>query len=154
MGLGARRLGGLGKIEIDAVRAQGFNVPFAAAVTISSATIGPIFPPSIPLIIYGSVTGASVLQLLLGGIVQGLLCTAMLDVDRGFARQAAQLARAARWPTARELWTTIFWPASAGDRRAGDPDRGHAHQVLHAQPRSAAVTVAYAVLMSSLFYRD
>ena len=71
-------IGGLGRIEIDAMREKGFNVPFACAVTCSSAIIGPIFPPSIPLIIYGTVTGASVLQLLLGGILPGLLCTVML----------------------------------------------------------------------------
>ena len=53
-------IGGLGRIEIDEMRKKGFKVPFAAAVTGSSAIIGPIFPPSIPLIIYGTVTGASV----------------------------------------------------------------------------------------------
>ncbi|MBA3480005.1 MAG: TRAP transporter large permease subunit, partial [Lautropia sp.] len=50
-------IGGLGRIEIDAMRSKGFTGGFAAAVTSSSAIIGPIFPPSIPLIIYGTVTG-------------------------------------------------------------------------------------------------
>ncbi|MDH4181922.1 MAG: TRAP transporter large permease subunit, partial [Betaproteobacteria bacterium] len=42
-------IGGIGRIEIDAMRKKGFSVPFAAAVTSSSAVVGPIFPPSIPL---------------------------------------------------------------------------------------------------------
>src|SRR5688572_3188321 len=58
-------IGGLGRIEIDAMRNKGFKPAFAAAITSSSALVGPIFPPSIPLIIYGTVTGVSVLQLLL-----------------------------------------------------------------------------------------
>jgi len=104
-------IGGIGRIEIDAMRAKGFNVPFAAAVTSSSAIIGPIFPPSIPLIIYGTVTGASVLQLLLGGIVPGLLCTAMLMLMAGWLAKRRNFPRAERWPTARELWRD-FWPAA------------------------------------------
>src|SRR6187431_2630759 len=71
-------IGGLGRIEIDAMRSRGFSAGFASAVTCSSAIVGPIFPPSIPLIIYGTVTGVSVIQLLLGGILPGLLCVAML----------------------------------------------------------------------------
>src|SRR5213075_3563707 len=59
-------IGGLGRIEIDAMRQKGFTAPFAAAVTSSSAIVGPIFPPSIPLIIYGTVTGVSVIQLQIG----------------------------------------------------------------------------------------
>ena len=65
-------IGGIGRIEIDAMRSKGFKPAFASAVTCSSAIVGPIFPPSIPLIIYGTVTGASVIQLLLGGILPGL----------------------------------------------------------------------------------
>ncbi|MFZ4530667.1 MAG: TRAP transporter large permease subunit, partial [Alsobacter sp.] len=71
-------IGGIGRIEIDAMKQKGYNTAFAAAVTSSSAIVGPIFPPSIPLIIYGTITGVSVLQLLLGGILPGLLCVAGL----------------------------------------------------------------------------
>jgi tripartite ATP-independent transporter DctM subunit len=71
-------IGGIGRIEIDAMKEKGFNPAFASAVTSASAIVGPIFPPSIPLILYGTVTGSSVIQLLLGGILPGLLCTAML----------------------------------------------------------------------------
>src|SRR5260221_13949000 len=77
-------IGGLGRIDIDEMRKKGYSVPFAAAVTGSSAIFGPIFPPSIPLIIYGTVTGASVIQLLLGGILPGILCVIMLMLMTGW----------------------------------------------------------------------
>src|SRR6187397_3425909 len=103
-------IGGLGRIEIDAMRSKGFKPGFAAAVTSASAIVGPIFPPSIPLIIYGTVTGVSVIQLLLGGIVPGLLCVAMLMLMTWFLAVRRKYPRAARWPTLRELWRD-FWPA-------------------------------------------
>jgi len=103
-------IGGLGRIEIDAMREKGFNVPFACAVTCSSAIIGPIFPPSIPLIIYGTVTGASVLQLLLGGILPGLICTVMLMLMAAWLAKRRNYPRASRWPTMKEFGSDM-WPA-------------------------------------------
>src|SRR5688572_6618438 len=103
-------IGGIGRIEIDAMRNKGFKVPFAAAVTSSSAIVGPIFPPSIPLIIYGTVTGVSVLQLLLGGILPALVCVAMLKAMTGWLAVRRGYPRTARCPTRRELWRD-FKPA-------------------------------------------
>ena len=85
-------IGGIGRIEIDAMRRKGFTAPFAAAVTSSSAIVGPIFPPSIPLIIYGTVTGVSVIQLLLGGILPGPALRGDADADDRLARRPAQLS--------------------------------------------------------------
>src|SRR4029077_11818929 len=103
-------IGGLGRIEIDAMKSKGFSSSFAAAVTSSSAIVGPIFPPSIPLIIYGTVTGVSVIQLLLGGILPGLLCVLMLMLMTGWLAVRRNYPRAARWPTVGELWRD-FLPA-------------------------------------------
>ncbi|HYN13763.1 MAG TPA: TRAP transporter large permease [Burkholderiales bacterium] len=145
-------IGGLGRIEIDAMRSKGFNVPFAAAVTSSSAIIGPIFPPSIPLIIYGTVTGASVIQLLLGGILPGLLCTFMLMAMTAWLAARRGYPRAARWPTRQELWRDLkpAFPAIAA------PVILIAGMLLgfFTPTEIASVTVLYAVLISSLFYRE
>src|SRR6185312_11799460 len=103
-------IGGLGRIEIDAMRQKGFSAPFASAVTSSSAIVGPIFPPSIPLIIYGTVTGVSVIQLLLGGILPGLLRVAMLMLMTWWLAKRRNCPRAARWPRPNELWRD-FRPA-------------------------------------------
>ncbi|HEX2333985.1 MAG TPA: TRAP transporter large permease [Burkholderiales bacterium] len=145
-------IGGIGRIEIDAMRAKGFNVPFAAAVTSSSAIIGPIFPPSIPLIIYGTVTGASVLQLLLGGILPGLLCTAMLMLMAGWLAKRRGFPRAERWPTWHEL-SRDFWPAAPAIAAPVILIAGMLAGFF-TPTEIAAVTVLYAALISSLFYRE
>lgn len=64
---------GLGAVEMDAMTEKGYERDFSAAVTAASSTIGPIIPPSIPFVIYGSVTAVSIGQLLLGGAIPGLL---------------------------------------------------------------------------------
>lgn len=65
--------GGLGQIEVDAMVKQGFDPEFSAAVTAASATIGPIIPPSIPMVVYGMMTEVSVGTLFIGGVAPGLL---------------------------------------------------------------------------------
>jgi len=145
-------IGGIGRIEIDAMRAKGFKGGFAAAVTSASAIIGPIFPPSIPLIIYGTVTGVSVLQLLLGGIIPGLLCVVMLMLMTGVLAVRRNYPRAARWPTGAELWRDLKPAAPAlfapviliAGMLAG----------FFTPTEIAAVTVLYTVLVSWLFYRE
>ena len=57
-----------------------YSPGFAGAVVVASATIGPIIPPSIPLVIYGLVSGASVGALFLGGVLPGLLMAVVLMI--------------------------------------------------------------------------
>ncbi len=128
-------IGGLGRIEIDAMRSKGFSPGFAAAVTSSSAIVGPIFPPSIPLIIYGTVTGVSVIQLLLGGILPGLRLRGDADADDRLARAAAQL------PAHRALAdapgaVARFQACVPGDRRAGHPRSPACWPASSRRPRS------------------
>jgi tripartite ATP-independent transporter DctM subunit len=73
-------VGGLGRIQVKAMTARGFSRKFAGALTCASAVVGPIFPPSVPLIIYGSVTGVSIIQLLVAGIVPALICVVLLMI--------------------------------------------------------------------------
>lgn len=65
--------GGLGRIEIKAMKDDGYDLEFAAAVTAASSTIGPIIPPSISFVIYGLTAGASIGGLFLGGFIPGTL---------------------------------------------------------------------------------
>ena len=64
---------GLGLMEIKAMDDAKYDRPFSCAVTIASATIGPIIPPSIPMVIYAMLSDASVGKLFLGGVVPGLI---------------------------------------------------------------------------------
>lgn len=72
--------GGLGAIEMEAMTKNGYDEEFSGAVTAASSVIGPIFPPSIPLIIYGSVASVSVDKLFMGGVMPGLLMGVLLMV--------------------------------------------------------------------------
>lgn len=73
-------IGALGKIQVDEMTRQGYRKDFAAGLTVAAATIGPIFPPSIPIIIYASVANVSAVKLLIAGIVPALLLTAFLMI--------------------------------------------------------------------------
>jgi len=64
---------GLGLVEVRAMRDAGYKPGFAAAITAASSTIGPVVPPSIPFVIFGSIANVSVGALFLAGIIPGLL---------------------------------------------------------------------------------
>ena len=72
---------GLGQIEIKAMEDAGYDRDFSAAITAASSTLGPIVPPSMPLVVYGMVSGVSVGALLVAGVLPGIviaLCMAAL----------------------------------------------------------------------------
>jgi tripartite ATP-independent transporter DctM subunit len=145
-------IGGIGRIEINAMKEKGYSKAFAAAVTSASAIVGPIFPPSIPLIIYGTVTGVSVLQLLLGGILPGLLCVVALMLMTAWLARRRNYPRAERWPTRGELWRDLMpaLPAlMAPVLLIGGMLLG-----FFTPTEIAAVTVLYTLAISSLFYRE
>jgi len=72
--------GGLGAIEIKAMRDAKYDAKFAVGITAASSTIGPIIPPSLPMVIYGVVAGASIGQLFVAGFLPGLLMAASLMI--------------------------------------------------------------------------
>ncbi|UCF90865.1 MAG: TRAP transporter large permease [Desulfobacterales bacterium] len=65
--------GGLGAIEIKAMNDQGYPKLFSSSVTIASSVIGPVIPPSIPMVLYGALAEVSVGRLFMGGIIPGAL---------------------------------------------------------------------------------
>ncbi|MBQ8217531.1 MAG: TRAP transporter large permease [Oscillospiraceae bacterium] len=71
---------GLGKVELNAMEDAGFDMDFSAAITAASSTIGPIIPPSIPLVLYAVIAEQSVGRLFIGGTVPGLLMAGALCV--------------------------------------------------------------------------
>ena len=71
---------GLGLIEIKAMDDAGYDRKFSAALTSASSTIGPVVPPSIPFVIYGSITNTSVGKLFLAGFIPGILMAGTMMV--------------------------------------------------------------------------
>lgn len=85
---------GLGTIEIKAMKERGYSADFAAAVTVCSAVVGPIIPPSIGLVIYAFLAQQSVERMFLAGLVPGLIVglslmifNRVLATTRGFPTQ-------------------------------------------------------------------
>ena len=63
----------VGSVMIPAMEEEGYSKSFSTAITISSSTIGAIIPPSVIMIIFGSVTGVSIGNMFLGGMIPGIL---------------------------------------------------------------------------------
>jgi tripartite ATP-independent transporter DctM subunit len=143
-------IGGLGRIEIRAMTHAGFSRAYSAAITGASAVVGPIFPPSIPLIIYGSATSVSIVQLLVAGVMPALLYTALLMITVSWLANRYNHPRSKQWPRIRELWAT-FVPALpalitplllVGGMLVG----------WFTPTEAASITVAYIVFITIAFY--
>ncbi|MCL2380622.1 MAG: TRAP transporter large permease [Treponema sp.] len=144
-------IGAMGQIHIKAMKDKGFSVPYSAAVSVASAIIGPITPPSIPIILYASIAGVSVIRLLLSGIVPGLLlCAALMAVTVVLAYRR-KYPRAERWSTGRELWAA-FYPALPSILTPALLVFGMLSGMF-TPTEAAAITVSY-LLLISLFYRE
>lgn len=86
----------IGAVMIPAMRKSGYDAPFAAAVTAAASTVGPIIPPSVPMIIVGTLTGLSVGKMFMAGAIPGLL------LGVGMMLTVWILARVRNYP--REPW--------------------------------------------------
>jgi tripartite ATP-independent transporter DctM subunit len=95
---------GLGVIEIRAMIDDGYTPRYAATITAVSSTIGPIIPPSIPFVIFGSLANVSVGALFLGGLIPGLMVGAGLMVAIALEARRRQLPRSAP----RGPWQQVF----------------------------------------------
>ncbi|MGH9319991.1 MAG: TRAP transporter large permease [Vicinamibacteria bacterium] len=88
-GSGVADAAALGSILIPAMRERGYPGPFAAAVLSASAALGIIIPPSIPMILFGAITGASIVKLFIAGVVPGILAgLAIMATSYVLARRA------------------------------------------------------------------
>ncbi|KPH82605.1 TRAP transporter large permease [Bosea vaviloviae] len=143
-------IGGLGRIEIRAMVNAGFSRAYAAAITGASAVVGPIFPPSIPIIIYGSVTSVSIVQLLVAGIMPALMYVTLLMATVAWLAHRHGHPRSRTWPSLREIWSTFLPAAPAlftpillvGGMLLG----------IFTPTEAASVTVVYILLITFVFY--
>jgi tripartite ATP-independent transporter DctM subunit len=141
--------GGLGKIEAEAMHKVGYPAELAGALTSVSAILGPLVPPSIPMVVYGVVSGASIGGLFLGGIVPGLLCTAammaMLYVIAGRKRLPVERRKSAH--EVMRLFVRSFPALLTPVVIIGGIFSG-----FFSPTEAAAVTVVYALLVSRFIY--
>ena len=123
---------------------------FAGAVVVASATIGPIIPPSIPMIIYALVSGASVGALFLGGLIPGLLMALVMMMVVHFIAVKRNMPREAPIPL-RE-WPTILFrgalPLSMPIVLLGGIYSG-----AFTPTEAAAVAALHALILAAVVYR-
>ncbi len=141
----------IGGVMIPGMKKAGYPADFSAAVTAASSTVGPIIPPSVPMIIVGALSGISVGQMFLAGAVPGILMglammiTAyVIAVRKGFPRQSwqgvAELARSfsgALWALA--MTGLIIYGLLSG---------------IATPTETAVVASVYAFLVGALVYRQ
>lgn len=72
---------GLGVIEMKAMDDAGFDHTFSAGITAASSTIGPVIPPSIPMVVYASITSVSVGKMFMAGFIPGLMMAVAMAIS-------------------------------------------------------------------------
>ena len=142
---------GIGKIIID-MMTRGGRYPrgYAAAITAASATIGPIIPPSIPMVLYALVSNASIGYLFLGGIIPGLFMGLVLMIMNSWIAHKRNFALEKTVPL-RELpkhtldaFPALIMPAILLYGIYGG---------VATPTEAAAIAAAYALLLSVFLYR-
>lgn len=144
-------IGGLGVMEIDAMTKVGYRKDFAAAVTVASATIGPIFPPSIPLVVLSATVELSAVELLLAGILPGIVLAIVLMITVAVLAQIRDFPRSEKRATFGEIWISFIKALPAllapviliGGMVSG----------IFSPTESAAVVVGYALFLGFVVYR-
>jgi C4-dicarboxylate transporter DctM subunit len=143
---------GSGKIMQSLMTRDGrYPASFAAALTAVSSVIGPIIPPSIPLVIYALVSDTSIGYLFLGGVIPGLLLgaaqmglIAAVARRRGFPVEVAVTLR--EWPRVTwEAFPALMMPVIL---------LGLLYSGVTTPTEAAAAAAAYALLVSALLYRS
>ncbi|MBI1245321.1 MAG: TRAP transporter large permease subunit [Alphaproteobacteria bacterium] len=142
--------GGLGNIEIKAMRDHGYSTDFAVGITGASSTIGPIIPPSLPMVIYGVMANCSIGQLFAAGLLPGLLMAVTLMAMVAWYAHVRGFHRDATFAWARLAYTfkRAFLPLMTPVLLIGGMTTG-----LFTPTEAAIAATAYALVLGLFVYR-
>lgn len=143
--------GGLGSVEIQAMRDAGYDDDFSCAVTAASSVIGPIIPPSLPMVIIAVAAEASTGRLFLGGVLPGILMAGTLMVMVVFYSKKRNYPRNPRptfkviWKSFREAFLAILAPVILFGGIVGG---------IFTPTEAAVVAAAYSLIIGAFVYRE
>ncbi|WP_217424793.1 TRAP transporter large permease [Virgibacillus ihumii] len=141
----------LGSVLIPAMKKEGYSAPFSVAVTSSSSTIGPIIPPSLPMIILGTLATISIGDLFIAGVIPGVLLgvglmivTYIISVKRQYPRgerQSFGVIFKSFWGA---IWALVMIVVILYGILGG----------LFTPTEASIVAVVYAMIVGLFIYRD
>lgn len=142
--------GGLGNIEIKAMRDAGYDTDFSVGITAASSTIGPIIPPSLPLVIYGVMASVSIGELFAAGVIPGLLMAVSLMCMVAWYSRRRNYPRDASFELTRLITTfkAAFLPLLTPMLIIGGIVSG-----VFTPTESAVAAVLYALFLGLVVYR-
>lgn len=150
-GTAAADAAGLGTMEIKAMTDAGFDKEFSVAVTGASSLIGPIIPPSVPMVMYGVIAGVSVSSLFIGGILPGILMAAGMMMMVYFYSVKRNYPRGEAF-SLKKLWTSFCH--SILSLMTPVIIIGGIWSGLFTATEASAVAVFYASILALFIYRD
>ena len=143
--------GGLGQLEIKAMRDAGYEDDLCGGITAASCIIGPLVPPSIAMIIYAVIADVSIAKLFLAGFIPGLLLTVLLMVmntiickKRGYGK-APKASAAER----KQAFKQAFWPLLTPILIIGGIFSG-----AFTPTEAAVVAALYSIILGMFVYRE
>lgn len=145
-------IGALGGTQIRLMREQGYRDEFAAGITMAAATIGPIFPPSIPLIIFAAAAEVSAVKVLLAGALPALVIATMLMLQIGVMARRQNLPRDTRRDDDPRIGTALLKAIPA--LLAPVILIGGLVSGWFGPTEVAGITVVYALLLGLVVYRE
>jgi tripartite ATP-independent transporter DctM subunit len=143
--------GGLGTVEIRAMRDANYPLDMAAGLTAAAATIGPIIPPSLPMVVYGAAAEVSVGKLFMAGVIPGVLMGLALMVLCSFMARKLRLPKG-KFPTLAELgrkFLAAFWALMTPVVLLAGMLSG-----VFTPTEAAAVATLYALILGLFVYRS
>lgn len=150
-GASAATCAAIGGMMVPALEKNGYHRPFSSALIACSGTTGALIPPSIALLIYGTIANVSIEKLFIGGIVPGILIGVgiMIMVSRMTRKFDITLEQKASWPvrlktTLSSVWVVLLMVIIFGGIMGG----------LFTATEASAVAVVYALLVSMFIYKE
>ena len=142
----------IGGLLIGVMVSKGYSREYTASLVACAGSIGPIIPPSIPLVVYGVMVSTSIAKLFMGGIVPGLIMGIALMIvnyiiskKRGYVGRDVRSTRAELWAGLKDAILALFMPfIIIGGIVFG----------IFTPTESAGIAVAYALLIGGLVYRE